>query len=409
MRYDKYFFKNIIYFLKKISDGVSKMRLPILIISVFALVVVIIPLGIVEFKGSYISTDASVEENSQVLSPPWAVPIPEVEEAEQEYVEVEDAVNEEEQLEEVEDAKPAPEIEVEEEASETLAPMYDTDYFEILNLSTGAVDRVDIEEYVMGAVAAEMPASFHSEALKAQAVAARTYAIRLRYNNILKPDPSLQGADFSADPVNRKGYMDEATARDFFGADYELYWGKISDAVYSVKDEVLTYNSQPIVAAYHAASAGITEDAANVWVGSADYLLPVESEGDLLSPNFETEVAMTESELKEKMQALWPEVVFGDDANQWILPVETSEGGYVVLANVGGVMLSGLDIREALDLRSSAFEVRASGGNIIFTVKGYGHGVGLSQYGADYMARQGYNYEEILMHYYTDAVITMRE
>jgi len=143
------------------------------------------------------------------------------------------------------------------------------DTFRILNLSTGKVQKVKRIDYVRGAVCAEMPPAFHTQALTAQAVAANTFAVRNKAEQAKKPDPNLKGADFSADPDHWKGYVTEAQAKERFGDKFDVYWDKICKAADLGSTYVMVYDNEPIVAAYHSISAGQTEYASNVWQGSA--------------------------------------------------------------------------------------------------------------------------------------------
>ncbi len=278
--------------------------------------------------------------------------------------------------------------------------------FRVLDESTGEVHTVPVADYVRGAVAAEMPAAFHSEALKAQAVAAHTYALYHHYMQERRPDPALRGADFAGDPSNMKVYITEEMAREFYGDRAGEYWQKICDAADSVSHLALEYAGEPIVAAYHAMSAGMTESAANVWVGEAPYLVPVQSEGDYLAPDYETEARFTNSELQTLLTAAFPGITLSEDAGEWFGEAVRSPSGYVLGIEVGDRAVHGSEIRAALGLRSHAFESFATDdGGWLFVVYGYGHGVGLSQYGADFMARQGATFDEILAGYYTGAKI----
>ncbi len=359
------------------------MKIPLLIIWAFALIVIIIPLNIVNSKGSYISTEANLPIETATPQS-WLTPIPTAQ-PELEEEPVEEALN----------------VTQLETPYKTLVPLYQKEYFNIYDISTGLIERVSVRDYVIGAVAAEMPVTFHTEALKAQAVASHSYALRLSYDNLKSPDSALMGGDFAADPTNRKGYMTKAVAEEFYGEDFSIHWDKISQAVDAVLGDVMVYNEQPIVAAYHSTSTGVTEAAHNVWSGSADYLMPVSSQGDLLSPSFEDKVIFSKDALEEILLSHWKEADLEKSADKWIDIVDQSESGYIVLADVGGVMVSGMDIRNALELKSSSFNIEVEEDQVVFTTYGYGHGVGLSQYGADYMARQGYNYMQILNHYYT--------
>lgn len=277
--------------------------------------------------------------------------------------------------------------------------------FRILDESTGEILTVPLREYVRGAVAAEMPASFHTEALKAQAVAAHTYALRSHLEQRKSPDPALRGADFSADPSGMKVYITEETARAFYGDMADVYWSKICEAADSVLGYILEYEDEPIVAAYHAISAGRTEAAENVWIGSAPYLQAVDSPGDLLAPDYETDEFFTAEEARSLLLAEYPAMDLSGDPENWFGPVEYSDSGYITRAEVGGVELHGKDLRRIFDLRSHNMVISPVAGGFSFTVYGYGHGVGLSQYGADFLARQGCTFDEILKTYYTDAAL----
>ena len=278
--------------------------------------------------------------------------------------------------------------------------------FQILDRTTGKIAVVSLRDYVRGAVASEMPAAFHPEALKAQAVAAHTYALFNYYQQQRRPLSTLKGADFSADPSKREGYMTEKQAREFYGGDYaELYWSKICDAVDAVLPYIMEYDDEPIVAAYHAISAGQTEDAGNVWLTSVPYLVPAESSGCVLAPDYETVTKLSVSELERLMLAKWPELDFSGEPEDWFYVLSTSGAGYISEIDVAGTFLRGKDIREALDLRSHSIEIDYAEGFFTFTAHGHGHGVGLSQYGADFLARQGYTFDEILDNYYSDIAI----
>lgn len=271
--------------------------------------------------------------------------------------------------------------------------------FKILNENTGKVEEVSIRDYVRGAVCAEMPPDFALEALKSQAVAAHTYALRLQQEQKSSPNEKLQGADFSARPEDWLVYTTEELARKRYGDKFEQYWSKICQAADEVVDEILLYEEQPIVAAYHSMSAGKTEDAKNVWEAGAPYLIPAESFGDTLAPDYETTVKLTSDEVKALLQSQG-EISLPEDPAGWFLGEERSDSGYLTQIQVGDKTFTGNELRKIFSLRSSNVQVGYQDNAFTFTVKGYGHGVGLSQYGADYMARQGDGYREILAHYY---------
>lgn len=281
------------------------------------------------------------------------------------------------------------------------------DGFRILDDRTGKVFEVSARDYVRGALAAEMPPTFHPEALKAQAVAAHTYALRLREQNRAAPDESLKGADFSADPHGLEElYRPKALPRAVLGRIWRTpTWKAICGAADEACPYLLTWEGEPIVAAYHSMSSGTTEDASNVWTGSEPYLVPVESFGDTLAPDYETTERFPVQEVAEKLQNAWPDISLGEDPAGWLKVTERSEGGYVTGMTAGDRAIHGKELRSLLGLRSSDFTVACDGASFTFTVRGYGHGVGLSQYGADYLARQGATFDEILAHYYPGATL----
>lgn len=301
------------------------------------------------------------------------------------------------------DASPAPAPAPGTDRTGSLPVFHTAGGFRLLDRSTGKIMELSEEEYVLGALAAEMPPTFHPEALKAQAVAAYTYALRCRDDQAENPDPELLGADLSVNPSGWEGYVTEQQARERFGENFELYWGRIRDAAEEAGNLVLLYDGEPIAAAYHAISAGSTEGAENVWSRALDYLVPVESPGDLLAPDYETVVTFSTEQTENILKAAYPGIILPGDRRDWIRVVSRSQSGYVLTADAGDIQVSGQDLRTLFGLRSSCFTVSYTLDTFTFTVKGYGHGVGLSQYGADYMARQGSSFREILAHYYSGA------
>lgn len=278
-------------------------------------------------------------------------------------------------------------------------------YFTVLDESSGKQLQISVHDYVRGALAAEMPPTFHPEALKAQAVAAHTYALCVQRMQEASPDDTLHGADFKADPANWRVCTTEEIFRERYGDLSEDYWKRITDAADAVENYVLLYEGQPIVAAYHSMSNGMTEDAANVWNGGVPYLTPVESRGDTLAPDFESKAAFTGAELAKTIQSAYPEADFSGPVSGWLREGERSESGYVLTVWAGGVQIPAAKLRTLLSLRSTDFTVASQGDSFVFTVRGYGHGVGFSQYGADYLGRQGMDFEEILAHYYPGTVL----
>ncbi len=297
--------------------------------------------------------------------------------------------------------------------SETTIPAISEDdgMYRILDCKTGETVTVSMEEYIIGSVLAEMPASYHEEALKAQAVAVHTYAVRQREKQLASPDEALKGAYISNDSTKYQAYFTEQQAKDFYGDDYEKYYNKVSFCVSLVSDEILVYNNEPIVAAFHSTSNGKTESAEVIWGGEVDYLVPVDSSYDLNAPGYTEEKTFTPDQIKNKFTAEYSDILFAYDKESWISIEDRSESGTVTKVLVGNKHIEGTEFRNILGLRSATFEVVYSAKSDDFTVstKGYGHGVGLSQYGADAMAQSGSTYKEILLHYYTGADIVSEE
>lgn len=279
--------------------------------------------------------------------------------------------------------------------------------YKVLDTESGKVLEVPVRDYVIGAVCAEMPASFHEEALKAQAAAAHTYAERQRLREKASPNPELSGADFSNDTAVYQGFFTKEQARERFGEKFDESYGKISAAVDEVLPYIITYDDAPIIAAFHSMSAGYTESAENVWGTSVDYLVEVDSRSDLTAPKFREEKKFSRDELKTALEAAFEGISLGDDMSEWIKINTTSDAGTVLSANVGGKSATGNEIRNALDLRSASFDVRIDGDTAVITTKGYGHGVGMSQYGANAMAEDGKSWRDIIAHYYPDCTISV--
>ncbi|WP_051463392.1 stage II sporulation protein D [Ruminococcus flavefaciens] len=278
--------------------------------------------------------------------------------------------------------------------------------YKVLDVESGKVLKVPVRDYVIGAVCAEMPASFGEEALKAQAVAAHTYAERQRLREKESPSAELKGADFSNDTEKYQGYYTKEQIKEIFGDNYEKNYKKIAAAADEVLSYIITYEDAPIIAAFHSMSAGFTESAENAWGAPVDYLVEVDSRSDLTAPKFREDKRFKAAELKAALEAAFDGVSLGDDMTQWLKVLTVSDSGTVLEASVGGHTVTGGQVRSALDLRSAAFEVRCEPDEIVITTKGYGHGVGMSQYGADAMAAEGKSWRDILDHYYPNCTIS---
>lgn len=243
-----------------------------------------------------------------------------------------------------------------------------------------------MESYIIGVVAAEMPASFEKEALKAQAVAARTYAYRQVGNSAFKPEDIGQ-AYITADEMKER-----------WGNSFESNYKKISEAVAETKNEIMTYDGEPILAAFHSTSGGVTESSENVWEQKLSYLTSVDSHEDEKAPGFLSETRFSKEDFIKKFSGRG--AVFSDNIQNDISITKRTAADYVAEMEIGKKIFKGTQIREILSLRSSNFTVSFNGDEIIFTTKGYGHGAGMSQYGANFMAASGDDYKKILSHYY---------
>jgi len=281
----------------------------------------------------------------------------------------------------------------------------EADTCKVLDCISGEVSEMSMRDYIIGSVLAEMPASYHEEALKAQAVAVHTYAVRQREKQLLKPDEELMGAYISNDSSKFQAYFTEEQARDFYGSDYEKYYEKAAKAVDEVSDQILMYENEPIVAAFHSMSSGKTESAEVIWGNKVDYLVPVDSSCDKNASGYKEETVFSADEIEARLTAAYDEIKLGSDKSKWLAVLKTSDSGTVTELQAGNKTLKGTEVRTILNLRSACFTVAYSKKSDSFTItaNGYGHGVGLSQYGANAMAKDGKTYDEILLHYYKGA------
>ncbi|MGN1419347.1 MAG: stage II sporulation protein D [Acutalibacteraceae bacterium] len=267
----------------------------------------------------------------------------------------------------------------------------------VLRTSSGKVVQMNMKDYLIGAVSSEISPFYEEEAIKAQAVACYTYAKWL----MLNADRSqIDGADISDSPETHQGYYDEDELKERWGDKYESYKQKIESCVSSVLGKYMTYNNEPIIACYHSLSSGKTEDALTVWGKDIEYLKSVSAPGDKLSPDYDSSVTLTEEEFSQKCKSLG-DLSLPKKASDWVKDLKTSKNGFVTSVKIGSKTFDGNDIRSAFSLKSPYFTVKYEDAKFTFSVVGYGHGLGMSQYSADYMARQGSSYEEILKHFYT--------
>ena len=268
---------------------------------------------------------------------------------------------------------------------------------ESFKIKTGdVITELNPADYIFGVVAAEMPALYNEEALKAQAVAAYTFAC------VRKSENSGKDYDITDDFNKDQSFITETAAREKWGEKADEYAAKIKNAVNAVLGEVITYNGEPITAVYHAVSSGITEDAQNVWGGERPYLKAVSSDGDKLAKNYISEAEFTIEELTESLKG---EVEIKGEASDILGEIIRTESYTVKSVKICGTEISGFTIQNLLKLKSAAFDIKYQDGKFIFTVYGSGHGVGMSQNGANFMANEGSSYKEILKHYYSGCEI----
>lgn len=251
-----------------------------------------------------------------------------------------------------------------------------------IHRNNGTILKIELEEYIVGVVAAEMPASFSIEALKAQAVVARTYALK-----------KVSNGEKLTDTVSTQAYIDIAQMKTKWGSDFSKYYNKIVSAVSETKGQTITYQGKYINAVYHSTSNGYTEDAINVWGESYPYLKSVESSWDKAVSSYERTIT------KDFQNLLDITGLQADDSLE-IKILSRNASGRVESVRVGDNVYTGIEFRNLLGLRSADFDIEIVDDNIEITTRGYGHGVGMSQYGANEMAKAGYNYNQIIKHYY---------
>ncbi len=277
-------------------------------------------------------------------------------------------------------------------------------YISVMSPATGKISKVGIREYIIGCVAAEMPAVYHTEALKAQAVASYTYAKKTLEQNKKSKNSLLGGADITDSPDMHQGYIDCDERKEKWGKKYEEYENKIASAVDEVSGLYLEYNGETALAVYNSISAGATQSAENLWGSEIHYLISVESQGDRLSPDYIEKSVFDAGEFKSLAKDCG--VKLSGDADEWVEEIKINSDGYVSAVVMGSKEIAASKFREAFSLRSPCFDIEYDDGEFIITCKGHGHGAGMSQYGADYMARQGFVWHEILAHYYTGVEIS---
>ena len=273
----------------------------------------------------------------------------------------------------------------------------------LLHAKTGEIEELPLDTYVKGVVAAEMPADYEEEALKAQAVVARTYTIY----TIIHNNNKHENADLCDNSNCCQAWISKDDRLSKWEEDKrDQYLKKIEDAVDSTNGKIITYNGEVIDAFFHSNSGGVTETPVNVWGGTNyPYLQSVQTAGEEGYKQYSSEVKLTKDEFINKIKETHPNLNIDFNDEHSIEIIEYTESNRVKTIKIGNINLSGVEIRKILGLKSTKFEVKVDNDNVIFTVTGYGHGVGMSQTGADSMAKQNSSYEDIIHHFYTDVEI----
>lgn len=264
------------------------------------------------------------------------------------------------------------------------------------------IEEMTLASYLPGVVRGEMYPAFEQAALAAQAVAERTYVC---YQLRAGTKDAHPDADVCTDPRCCSAWLSEADARRKWGDSFDRYEEKIDRAVQETDGQILLYDGAPILAVFHSSSSGVTANSGDVWVSDLPYLKSVASpENEETVPDYYSVVTVKPEDFRRIVLSAYPEADLSGAASGWITDVTENSSGRVESLRVGGVPVSGTQMRSLFSLRSACFSVSA-GEEIVFRVTGYGHGVGMSQYGANELARQGKTWREILFWYYTDVTV----
>lgn len=277
-----------------------------------------------------------------------------------------------------------------------ICPIEKATTYKVLDVNSGEIWEISVREYLIGSVSAEMPASFSDEALKAQAVAVHTYAER---QHIVSQEQG-KDYDFTNDPAIHQAYYTENQLRERWGNEYDTFHEKISSAVDAVKDELLFYDEEPILSVFHAMSSGKTDTAGNVWGSDKPYLQSVDSVSDKNAPQYEKVVTYTAEQVRCILGNAKSSLYLEGNASEWFGTPNVTDAGTVLSIPIGNETFTGQEIKSLFGLRSASFSIDVEDNQVSFTTYGFGHNVGMSQYGANAMAKDGCTYQEILAYYY---------
>ena len=275
-------------------------------------------------------------------------------------------------------------------------------------ISENQVAEMPLKEYLCGVVAGEMPPTYHKEALKAQAVASNTYMLYRMEAMTENPElyPGHNGAYVCTDYRHCKAFLSKEQAKQKWGENwFNTHYYLIENAVDEVLGKAIFYNETPINAVFHSMSAGTTANAREVWGSDIPYLVNVDSSFDAQEKDYISTLDCDKQSFIEKLSGYDDEIEFSSDIKEWVKETVNTPSGYVENITICNKTYKGTQIREIFGLRSASFTLSEEDGGFSFTVKGYGHGVGMSQTGANYLAGEGKNYTEILQYYYKDTTI----
>lgn len=309
-----------------------------------------------------------------------------------------------EQLQEQSQEQSQEQLQTMESTAENTQEQQENRTIRLLHATTGEVEEVNLDEYLYGVVSAEMPANYETEALKAQAVVARTYTIyQMRHNS-----NKHENADICDNYACCQAWISkEDRISKWNGEEAESNWNKIEEAVNSTTGKIVTYNGEPINAFFHSNSGGVTESSVNIWGGiDYPYLKSVETAGEDGYKQYTSQVEISKQDLVNRLKEKYQDCEIDYSQENCIQILEYTSSGRVKTIKFGNKEIAGTEARSILGLKSTNFTFSINGDIVTFSVTGYGHGVGMSQTGADSMAKSGANYEEIIKHFYTNVEIT---
>ena len=269
----------------------------------------------------------------------------------------------------------------------------------ILNTDTKDIAIMDIKDYLIWNVMAQIPATFEKEALKAQVVLSHTYIINRYISEKESPRKNLLGAIISNDDTLYPKSFTTDEAKEYYGDKYETALRNVTNAVEEVANEICIYENQPIVVAYHTISCGKTESSKDIWGEDVPYLVSVDSTSDEKAEGFSKTTTVSAKDFKENAEKTFS-VTLSDNSEEWIKVIEETKNGTPLTVSLGGKEIQASELYSALNLPSQHFEIQIKDGNINFQTKGIGHLVGMSQYGANSLAKEGKSYKEILDYYF---------